>query len=134
MARSQGVVHEALLSQVKLNVFAGQADRRRKSDAQAVKTTPFVIHSPLLAGKALKNRYACVENLAPFWAVLRAEPGSFHNMELTSAIFRDAGVDLKGGNFPKIPQAVAFSVELPILRNVSPISKGDVLCLPFLDE
>jgi hypothetical protein len=133
LARSQGVVHEALLSHVKLNVYAGQMDRRRKSDTKAVKTTPFVIHSPLLAGKSQKNRSACVENLAPFWAVLRcAGTSSWHNMELDSATLSDPGFELKGGSFPKIPQTAGFRVELPILRNVSPISKGDVLCLPFL--
>ena len=133
LGRSHGALHEAMLSHVKLNVLAVRRDGPRKD--RSVKTTPFVIHSPLLAGKSQRLRDACVENLTPFWAVLRcAGPRSCHNMELDSTIFGDPGMDIKGGSFPKTSHAAAFNVELPILRNVSPIKKGDVLCLPFLDE
>ena len=134
LTRSQSAVHEALLSHVKLDVLSVQWDRRRKTDAQSVKTTPFVIHSPLLAAendKTQKQRSVGVENIALFWAVFCCVgPRSYHNMELTSVVFRDPGFEVKGGCFPKSSQAVAFNVEVPVLQNVSPISKGDVLVLP----
>ena len=76
-----------------------------------------------------------MENIAAFWAVLRcAGPKADNNMELDVLVFRDAGCEVKGGQYPKFPKGVELSVELPIIRNVRPIEKGEVLCLPFRDE
>ena len=99
------------------------------------RTTAFEIHSPLLAGKILKNRETCMENVAPFWALLRcAGPRAKHNMELENIVFSDSGYEAKACKYPKLQQTVEFSVGLPIVRNVCNIEKGDILCLPFDDE
>ena len=135
MARSQGVLHDAMLSMLPLRVIAGHADRRRKVDIKEPRISTWEIRSPLLAGKTPKNRDQCLENLAPFWAVLRcAGPRASHNMELDHVVFSDSGFEVKGSKYPKLPSSLQFSVEVPILRNICNIEKGEVLCLPFFDE
>jgi len=134
LAHSQGVVHEAMLPHVQLKLIAGSHRRRRASDTEP-KITPFVIRSPLLDGKKKKDQDTCMENIAPFWAVLRCVgPKASHNMEFDTMVFRDTGCDAKTGQFPKLAKGVEFSVEIPILRNVSHISKGELLCLPFFEK
>ena len=136
MPCSQGVVHEAMLTDVKLKVFSGQKDRRRKAGAEKTRTSLFALRSPLLVGgKSLKGRDECLQNVAPFWAVLRcAGPRAAHNMEFDSVVMGDAGFHMLSGKYAKMPQGVQFSVDFPILRNVRCIDKGEVLCLPFLAD
>ena len=150
LARSQVVLHGAMLSHVEVKVFAASGDRRRAAEhrqdqentagapqehRRRAAETAFVILSPLLAGKAPKDRDGCMENLAPFWALLRcAGPRASHNMELDSVVFRDPGFEAKATPYPHIPKGVGFTVHMPIARNVSHIAKGDVLSLPFLGE
>ena len=75
-----------------------------------------------------------MEKLAPFWALLRcAGPRASHNMELGTLVFRDPGFDTEANDYPKIRKGVEFTVQIPIARNVSHITKGEVLCLPFLE-
>ena len=75
-----------------------------------------------------------MENLAPFWALLRSlGPRAFHNMELDVLVFRDHGFDVVGSQYPRLPQGVEFTVQIPIARNVAHVSKGDVLCLPCFE-
>ena len=134
LARSQGVVHAAMLSHVEVEVAAGCGDRRRTAESREPKVTKFVIGSPLLDGKAPKTRQGCMENLAPFWALLRcAGPRADHNMELDSVAFRDGGFDTIANDYPKMRKGVVFTVQMPIARNSSHISQGEVLCLPFVD-
>ena len=134
LARSQGVVHTAMFSHVEVKVVAAIGDRRRTAESREGKETPFVIGSPLLAGKAPRNRDVCMENLAPFWALLRcAGNRASHNMELDTMVFRDPGFETKAGTYPQIPKGVEWTVQMPIARNVCHISKGEVLLLPFLD-
>ena len=123
-----------MLSHVEVQVVTANCDRRRTAESREGKVTPFVIGSPLLAGKAPKNRDGCMENLAPFWALLRCGGNTAsHNMELDTMVFRDPGFAIKAGTYPQIPKGVEFTVEMHIARNVSHISKGEVLRLPFLD-
>ena len=70
-----------------------------------------------------------MDNLGPFWALVRrAGPNASHNMKLDTEVLRDPGFDAKAC------QSFTFTVRMPVARNVSHISKGDVLCLPFSDE
>ena len=132
-APSQGIIHEAMLAEVKATVRAGTSDKRRTKHAES-KTWAFDIRSPLLGGKAQKNRETCMTNLPPFWAVLRCpSPNSEPNMELVSEVFGDPGFAF-GGKFPHVRKGLEFSVELPFLRNVTNIEKGEVLCLPFFQD
>jgi hypothetical protein len=134
-APSQGVVHDAMLSKVELTVIAGNIDRRRKASVAEVTRTSFDIHSPLLAFKNPKSRSTCMDNLSPFWALLRcASQKSCFNMDLEILSFSDAGCDLKGIKYPKVAKGVGFAVEIPIARNSCNVEKGDILCLPFLAE
>ena len=93
-ARSQGVLHAAMLSHVEVKVVAAGGDRRRSEERAQPRVSPFVMCSPLLAGKAAKNRADCMKNLAPFWALLqRPGPRASQNMELDVIVFRDPGFD-----------------------------------------
>ena len=134
--RGQAAVHASMLSQVPVTVrAAGMMDRRRKDYKPEKKEKGFLMRSPLLAGLAAKQRDECLENLNPFWAALRSQsPKSCHNMEMETMVFFDSGFALKGDKFPKLRKSIEFSVELPILRNVANIEKGEILCLPFSAE
>ena len=130
------MIHEALLPRVSMQIIAGNVDKRRKAEAKASRITAFEIRSPLLAAKSgnQKNGQEVLENLAPFWAVLRcAGPRAAHNMELETVSLSHGGFDAKGSKFPKLPKGVELSGEIPILRNSSAIEKGEVLCLPFYE-
>jgi hypothetical protein len=84
-ALSKGVIDDSMLQAVSVMVHSGVADKRRKCDTG--KTVDFRIRSPLMAGKTTTSRTTCLENLAPFWAVLRCGgPKSVHNMELHTAV------------------------------------------------
>ena len=129
-APSQGVIHEAMLTEVDVTVISKFGTVKRDPDNS--KDTAFVLRSPLLGGKAVKNRESCLENLPPFWALLRtAGPRAQHNMELTTENFRDGGIDIKGASYPKLGRGVEFFTSFPVARNSSHIAKGEVLCLPF---
>ena len=131
LARSQSAVHAAMLSYVDVTVkTSARTDRRRKEDPNEAKSTGFRMLSPLLAGKALGN----LDNLAPFWALLRSSgPRAPHNMELDEVVFRDQGFEAIGGSYPRLPKGLQFTVHVPIARNTSHISEGEVLCLPCFD-
>ena len=134
LVRGQGVVHTAMLSHVEVNLTVANGDRRRRDEDRPKRTTEFIQFSPLLAGKAAKNRHDCIQNIVPFWALLRSVgPRAFHNMELDVLVFRDHGFDVVGSQYPRLPQGVEFTVQIPIARNVAHVSKGDVLCLPCFD-
>jgi hypothetical protein len=135
LTKCKGTLHEAMLSHVILKVRAGSTDRRRRGEQAEPRTTEFAMHSPLLAGRSQRVRGGCLANVPPFWAMLRcAGPRASHNMDFATVVLRDPGWELKAGHFPKVPKGIEFSVEIPIIQNVCPISKGEVLCLPFLDE
>ena len=135
-APSQGVIHAAMLSKVPLVVRAGKPDKRRKADIDGCQSTVFEIRSPLFGAKSLKERSACLENLCPFWALLRcASPKpEEHNMELENTIFQVSNVDVKDCKFPRLTKTMALTVDIPIARNRRAIEKGEVLCLPFFEK
>ena len=145
LAKKDGVVHAAMLSHVEAKVVSKDVRSqkpRSKEDVRTVedqertqpKVTPFVIGSPLLAGKATKARETCMENLAPFWALLGcAGPRADYNMELDTVVLRDTGFDNKSSDYPKLRKGVEFTVHLVIARNSTLIKKGEVLLLPFLE-
>lgn len=133
LAKSKGTIHESMIDWVCVDVKARLADRRRK-DRQDAATTPLVIHSPLLAAKVVKNRERCLENLPPFWALLRsAGVLAHHNMELEEVVLRDMGFEVKLGQLQKPTKGVDFTVHTVIARNSCAIAKDEVLCLPVLD-
>ena len=126
------VVHPAMLSHVELDVMTGSNDLRVKGIHDG-KKSKWLLYSPLLAGKNKNNREDCLENIAPFWSLLNCSgPAVIHNMELESMSFKDMGFDSRVPAFPKMQKGAVFTVELPIARNISHISKGDILCLPFV--
>ena len=136
LAKRQGVVHAAMLSHVEVRVVSKGVRSQKPTDQERTqpKVTPFVIGSPLLAGKANKARETCMANLAPFWALLGcAGPRADDNMELDTVVLRDTGFDNKMNDYPKLKKGVGFTVHIPIARNVSHIKKGEVLLLPFLE-
>ena len=126
-------VHSAMLSTLPLTVVASRRDKRIKFDEKkADVVTKMEVRSPLTKLTA-KTHDKLLENLNPFWAIVRCvNPKSSNNMELVSTVFNDTGPDVGGSKFPKL--AVSFSVEVPVLRNVCSIEKDEILCLPFFDK
>ena len=113
-----------MLSQVRGSVWITSTDKECK---EPLADRRFEIRSPLLDAKAKKGVDEC--NLNPFWAALRGvSPKSVHNMELA---METVNIPHMSFNFlQKIPADI--SVRMPVLRNVAPIEKDDVLCLPLL--
>ena len=141
MAPSEGVVDDSMLSMVELVVDQGLPQKRKreenaegengetKKDSKRI----FEIRSPLLAAKSRHNRDTCVENVCPFWGLLRTgtwRPDA-HNMELETSVFVSTSPELKGFKFPKMPRIFLFHVHIPIARNRCNIQKDEVLCLPM---
>jgi hypothetical protein len=125
------VVHPAMLSHVELDVMTGSNDLRVRGGQDGTKSKWFLF-SPLLAGKNKNTHKDCLGNVAPFWSLLRcSSPAVPHNMELESMYFKDGGFDSRVPAFPKLQKGSVFTVQLPIARNISHISKGEILCLPF---
>ena len=103
--------------------------------------TTFKILSPLLERKATyeeaddpcsaEERKSVQTNIPPFWGLLKV-PGDASpvNMGLEEHIIRSPVLDTD----LKVPLALhkglAFSVMIPVARNIVPITKGDVLTLP----
>ena len=126
------VVHPAMLSHVELDVMTGSIDLRVRGGQDGTKSK-WLLYSPLLAGKNKNTRDDCLENIAPFWSLLRCSSSAVpHNMELESMSFKDGGFDSRVPAFPKLQKGSVFTVQLPIARNISYISKGEILCLPFV--
>jgi len=147
-----GVLHASMLLKVPLFVtITGKTDRQviAASSDEAPKETPkgnqtgkqiikekhgFDMFSPLLEGKLQKNRATSMENLPPFWAVLRCgSPKAVHNMKIEIVPFSNLGFDVQGTRYPKLDKSLEFLAYVPILRNTSDIEKGDILCLPMFD-
>jgi len=147
-----GVLHASMLLKVPLFVtITGKTDRQviAASSDEAPKETPkgnqtgkqiirekhgFDMFSPLLEGKLQKNRATSMENLPPFWAVLRyGSPKAVHNMKIETVPFSDLGFDVQGTRYPQLDKSLEFLAYVPILRNTSDIEKGDILCLPMFD-
>ena len=129
-------MHAALLSHVDATVVTalGRTGKPNKVPATATKQH-FVMHSPLLAmGPAKKEGpEQKLENVAPFWALLRAGgPSSPHNMEIDTVSFRDLGFEAMGSAYPKLPKGISCTACLPIARNVTHISPGELLTLPYM--
>ena len=135
MHKVKGLLHASMLPKVELNVFMGKQDgRKKKKEDPRLRTTTFDLFSPLYGGKNTKSRELVLENLPPFWSVLRCVgTRAIHNMEMETVVFTDPGFILKGGIYPKLPKSCEYAVEIPVLRNSLDIAAGDVLCLPVYD-
>lgn len=87
----------------------------------------------MLAGKATAKRDKCLENVAPFWALLRApSPSARPNMEMHFVTLRDQSFDAIAG--PKELRAlknVQTTAEIPFAINTANIEQGEILILAF---
>ena len=84
-----------------------------------------------------KERDSCLQNLHPFRGVLRCHaPTSVHNMEFVDAVFQDNGLmsGEKKFDVAKFRHGRLHAIDIPIMRNVIAVEKGDILCLPFNDK
>ena len=155
-ARSQAVLHDAMLHKVELTVTvqrkfkkaataaatseeaeSEEQPKRGKKAGPEVIVEHYVLSSPLLLSKkkpSLEGLGESTKNSNPFWAVLRcAASKSVHNMQMEHLCFQALGATTKAP-FPKFPKGMDCHVEVPILRNVSTISQGEILTLPFTEE
>ena len=90
--------------------------------------------SPVMHGRKGAEREKCLQRLSPFWAVLGVAGAKRRsNMEIELMIFREQAFLPSSNDFPKVPAGASFQVSVPILRNVTPIEKDEVLCIPPFD-
>ena len=89
----------------------------------------------MLEAAAKQNHAVCMERLQtnPFWAVLKClGPKSLHNMEMETEAVVVPQICFKGSRvIGRGRKALDFIVQIPVLRNVVAIEKGDILCLPW---
>lgn len=78
-----------------------------------------------------KNHAASMENLNPYWALLRCRKKEPSNMVLEEEPFTDGGLDLKAAKFPPLPRGFRMKTSVTIARNSSNIEQGQVLVLPW---
>jgi hypothetical protein len=89
----------------------------------------FRVISPLMDKK---NHAASMENLNPYWALLRCRSSKDpSNMVLEEQPFTDGGLDLKAAKFPPLPRGFRMKASVTIARNSSNIEQGQVLVLPW---
>ena len=123
-----------MLSTLPLTVVVSHRDKRIKVDAKKVADveTKMEVRSPLTK-VTTKNCDKLMENLNPFWAIVRvACPKSLSNMVLETIVCTDLGLEVATGcKFEK--SGLKFAMDVPILRNACVIAEGEILCLPFSD-
>ena len=135
-----GTLHEAMHMAVAGSAVTSKKGKRRRIGDGHVAPPPdinlgFVCISPLLQGKEQKKRNAVLENVNPFWALLRAPTThATPNMKIDTLVVTvpsctvDAGEPHKGWKFQADHR---FTVSLQYAVNTRPIKEGEVLMLPF---
>ena len=140
VARNRGTLHESMLASVEVQAtMASSAEKRRKTSEASSQENPgpstskYDLLSPVLAGKAAAQRETCLENVAPFWALLRAPaPSVTPNMALDVLHLKDLGVEAtESPKGFKVPKHMATVVEVPVAVNSTNIEKGEMLTLPW---
>ena len=125
-----------MLTRASVKISYDWQDKRTKASEtpeELNKDSWYIMPSPLLDAKKPEFRATCTKNISPFWTVLKAAGRKSNpNMELDVCTFREAGFTFLDGQYPKIPGGMVFVVDIPVLRNVTPIAKGDILCMPSM--
>ena len=122
-----------MLSSLKIKVVASRKTPGKRNDPRLNVTTVFQVRSPLAKKPKANTEDKRLQNLNPFWAILRcADAKSCNNMELDSLTFKDLGFSVPGATYGS--RQLEFAVEIPILRNVTNIAKGEILTLSFIDN
>ena len=87
----------------------------------------------MLAGKATAKRDKCLDNVAPFWALLRApSPSAPPNMEMQCVTLRDEAFNaMEGPKDLRANKNVQTTAEIPFAINTTNIEKGEILTLAF---
>jgi hypothetical protein len=128
------VLSTEMITHVNSSATYGAKYRKKEKgeDAKGPTTKQFIIASPLLACRVPTHRKKALNNVHPFWALLRcANAQASHNMELDYVNLRDAGFDVKAGQFPRMSKEYEMSFKLPVARNCEKIEAGEVLLLSF---
>ena len=122
-------IHRSMVPRVRGRIQEVVKDGRRHC-ADGPQTTfdlmsPFVV-APLKKGDEVKTSEA-----HPFWAVIRClNSKSAHNMKLTVEDYALDQTIFKGCQKPNKQTLIG----LPVLRNIAPIQKGDILTVPYMRE
>ena len=92
----------------------------------------FTLASPLFAGAGQKNKDACLDGLAPFWAVGRAPPTQqkLVNMETFTHSY---DIPTPTSVFGRFHKKISYKCDVKALRNTKIIEEGDVLILGAMD-
>ena len=120
-------------------VTSKKGKRRRTGDGHAEPPKDinigFVCLSPLLQGKEQKKRNTVLENVNPFWALLRAPTTHADpNMKIETMVLGVPSCTVAAGEPHrgwKLHNDHRFTVSLQYAVNTRPISEGEVLMLPF---
>ena len=88
----------------------------------------FNIHSPVFALSVQAEFDATdYENIPPFWSVLRCDGSSSENMWTKKTLLKDLRYDALGYVLSKFNKLRIRYVEVPVLTNMRPLIKDDVL-------
>ena len=136
LEHNNGTVHEHMLDHVRVVVKSSEKKcrgKRAEPNQEQKSDHPFILFSPVLAGKELRNRKAALRNVPPFWALPQAgRPGRITNMKLVTMTVTippcvpTDGSPMKGVKFSS---TFATTVDLPIAINTKMVRKGDLLVL-----
>ena len=139
--KTSGTVHESMAAAVGLTARMAPSSKKRKRTEQAVSQDTrqdsirkYHLLSPLLAGEAASSHDGtCLDNVPPFWALLRApSPHSLANMQLQYFTLQDQGFtdNLCDVAF-KAKKCWQATVTIPFAVNTVPVAKEDILILPW---
>ena len=136
LEHNNGTVHEHMLDHVRVVVKSSEKKyrgKRAEPNQEQKSDHPFILFSPVLAGKELRNRKAALRNVPPFWALPQAgRPGRITNMKLvtmTVTIPPCVPTDESPMKGVKFSSTFATTVDLPIAINTKMVRKGDLLVL-----
>jgi hypothetical protein len=128
------LIHESMLTEAPLRVCmstypVGKKLASTEDYVPEKNNESFRVISPLMDKK---NHAASMENLNPYWALLRCRSSKDpSNMVLEEQPFTDGGLDLKAAKFPPLPRGFRMKTSVTIARNSSNIEQGQVLVLPW---
>ncbi len=128
LTATKNVIHEMLISRVALTVHGSC------KSAKAHVEDSFIIPSPLWHAKVAKDRLSASSTVSAYWAVLRTHDESAANMLVETLSVDVPNVTAIGGAKLPATKGHKWSVSVAAMRNSQKISKGDVLCVPFLAD
>ena len=124
-SQKKACIHHSMQARVRGDIQEVVKDGRRVENRPE---RTFDLLSPLVSTPPKTGDEVETKKLLPFWAVIRGlSHKSCYNMKMSVEDFTVPQMAFKGCN----PVSRNTVVSLPVMRNVAPIDKGDLLTLPY---